>query len=89
MMPGVNYVVYGCCSARTFPGVSLYRTLTLEGNIFAVITQDRVIDNNLKSQIENRTLYACRLFLLTRIIQYTSNWSKSFELLSTLFFQYT
>ena len=89
MMPGVNYVVYGCRSARTFPGVSLYRTLTLEGNIFAVITQDRVIDNNLKSQIENRTLYACRLFLLTRIIQYTSNWSKSFELLPTLFFQYT
>ena len=30
-----------------------------------VITQDRVIDDNLKTQIKNRTLYTCRLFLLT------------------------
>ena len=34
-------------------------------NIVAVITQDRVIDDNLK--IKNRTLYTCRLFPLTRI----------------------
>ena len=47
-VPGVNYVIYGCSSARTPPGVSLYRSLTLEENIIAVITQDRVIDNNLK-----------------------------------------
>ena len=43
MMPGVNYVIYGCFSARTTPGVSLYRSLTLEENIVAVITQDRVM----------------------------------------------
>ena len=30
-------------------------------NIVAVITQDRVIDGNLKSQIKNRTLYTCKL----------------------------
>ena len=30
MMPGVNYVIYGCPSARTSPGVSLYRNLILE-----------------------------------------------------------
>ena len=65
MMPGVNYVIYGCFSARTTPGVSLYRSLTLEENIVAVITQDKVIDGNLKRQIENRILYTCRLFLLT------------------------
>ena len=47
-MSGVNYVIYGCSSARTTAGVSLYRRLTLEENIAAVITQDRVIDNNLK-----------------------------------------
>ena len=42
MMPGVNYVIYGCSSARATPGVSLYRRcLTLEENIVAVITQDR------------------------------------------------
>ena len=65
MMPGVNYLMYGCSSARTTPGVSLYRSLTLEENIVAVITQDRVIDNNLKRQIKNQTLCTCRLFVLT------------------------
>ena len=48
MMPGVNYVIYGCSSAKKVPGVSLYQSLTLEENIVAIITQDRVIDNNLK-----------------------------------------
>ena len=42
-----------------------YRSLTLEENIVAVITQDRVIDDNLKRQIKNQTLCTCRLFLLT------------------------
>ena len=65
MMPGVNYVIYGCSSARTTPGVSLYRSLTLEENILAVITHNRVIDNNLKRQIKNQTLCTCRLFVLT------------------------
>ena len=65
MMPGVNYVIYGWSSARITPGVSLYRSLILEENIVAVITQDRVTDDNLKRQIKNRTLYSCRLFLLT------------------------
>ena len=78
MMPGVNYVMYGCSSARTTPRASLYRSLTLEENIITVVTQDRVIDDNLKRQIENRTLYICTLFLLTRIFQYISNWSKVF-----------
>ena len=65
MMPGVNYVIYGCSSAKTTPGVSLYRSLTLEENIAAVITQNRVIDNNLKRQIKNQTFCTCRLFVLT------------------------
>ena len=65
MMPGVNYVIYDWSSARITPGVSLYRSLILEENIAAVITQDRVTDGNLKRQIKNRTLYSCRLFLLT------------------------
>ena len=65
MMPDVNYVIYGCSSARTTPGVSLYRSLTLEENIIAVITQGRVIDNNLKRQIKNQTLRTCRLLVLT------------------------
>ena len=48
MMPGVNYIIYCFSSARTTPGVSLFWTLTFEENIVAVITQDRVIDDNLK-----------------------------------------
>ena len=65
MMPGVNYVIYDFYSARTTSGVSLYWSLTLEESIVAVITQDRVIDDNLKRQIKNQTLCTCRLFLLT------------------------
>ena len=42
MMPGVNYVIHGCSSARTTPDVSLYRSLTFDENIVAVITQDKV-----------------------------------------------
>ena len=61
MMPGVNYVIHGCFSARTTPGVSLYQSLTFEENIVAVITQDRVMDDNLKRQIKNQTLCTCRL----------------------------
>ena len=53
MMSGVNYVIYGCSSARLTLGVSLYRSLTLEENIVAVITQDRVIDDNFQKQIKN------------------------------------
>ena len=65
MMPGVNYLIYGCSSARTTPGVSPYRSLTLEENIVAGITQDKVIDNSLKRQIKNQTLCTFRLFALT------------------------
>ena len=66
MISGVNYVIYGCSSARTTPEVSLYRSfLTLEKNIIAVITQNREIDDNLERQIKNQTLCTCRLFLLT------------------------
>ena len=52
MMPGVNYVIYNCSSARTTLGVSLYWSFTLEENIIAVIIQDRVIDDKLKRQIK-------------------------------------
>ena len=65
MMPGINYVIYGWFSARTTPGVSLYRRLTLKENIVAVITQDGVIDNSLKRQIKNQILCTCKFFALT------------------------
>ena len=37
MMPGVNFAMHGCSSARTTRGVSLYWSLTLEENIIAVV----------------------------------------------------
>ena len=61
MIPGMKYVIYGCSSARTTPGASLYRSFTqLEENIVAVIAQDRVIDDNLEKQIKNQTLCPCK-----------------------------
>ena len=64
-MAGVSYLINGSSSARTNAGVSLYWSITLEEKIMAVITQDRMIDGNLKRQIENWVLCSCRLFLLT------------------------
>ena len=78
MMPGVNYLMHGCSSVRTTPDVSLYRSLTLEGNIVAVITQDRVTDNSLKRQIKSQTLCTCKLFAITQIFQYINYSSKEF-----------
>ena len=65
MMHGVNYVIYGCFSAKTTPGVSLYRSLKLEENVVAVITQDRVTDNNLKRPIKNQSLCTWRSLVLS------------------------
>ena len=54
-MPGIHYAIYGCSSSRTTPGVSLSRGLTLRKSIVAVITEDEVLDDNLKRQIKIRT----------------------------------
>ena len=55
-MPGVNYAINGYSSSRTTPGVQEWKE-----NIAAVITRDKMIDDNLKRQIRK---YICRLFLL-------------------------
>ena len=59
-MPDVNYVTYGCSPARKTPRNITILELDTEENIVTVITQDRVIDDSLKRQIQNQT---CRLFL--------------------------
>ena len=68
--------------------LSLYRSFTLEEQHCCSCYSGWVIDNNMKRQIKNRNLYACRLFLLTQIFQYISNWLKVFKHLTTLFLQY-
>ena len=84
---------YGCCKLSNiwlllFENSSRSYHYTgashLRKNIVAVITQARLTDGNLKRQIKNRTLYTCRLFLLTRIFQYISKWPKVFKHLPTL-----
>ena len=70
LLPGANYVIYGCSYVRKTPRLSLYRrtgAFNLSKNIVAVITQVRVIHDNLKRQIKNRTWYTCKLYLLTLI----------------------
>ena len=74
------------CSTQSYHYTSASRW---RKNVVAVISQDRVIDDNLKRQTKKRTLYTCRLFLLARIFQYISNWSKVFEPLPALLLQYT
>ena len=48
-------LIYGCSSARTTLAVSLYWNLTLEKNIVAVISQNKVTGDNLKRKIKNQT----------------------------------
>ena len=57
-----------------FAGASHWRK-----NIAAVITQDRMINDNWKRKIKNKTSHTCRLFLPTSLVQYISNWWKAFE----------
>ena len=74
MMPGVNYVIYSCSSAIT-TGVSLYWSFTLEENVIAVITQGRVIDDNLKRQLKTELCvlldysYQPKFFNILAIVQ--------------------
>ena len=53
-----NYRIFECYT-------KIWIVCFLEENIVAVITQDSVIDDNLKKQIKNQTLCTCRLLLLT------------------------
>ena len=65
MIPGVDYLIHSCSSARLTPGVNLYWSLTLKEKIVTIITQDRVIGDNLRKHIKNQSLCTCRLFLRT------------------------
>ena len=66
------------------------RSLTIKdyhwrNNIVAVIVHDRVIDDNLKMQIKNQTLYSCRLFLLTWIFNILGITKKYFSFYAPCF----
>ena len=86
-MLAVNYVIYGYSSLRATSGVITMQELHTGGKALLqlLLKIGWVIDDNLKRQIKNQTVYTCRLFLVTRIFQYISNWSKVFKHLPTLF----
>ena len=62
-MPAVNYVIYGCSSSRTTPGVFTMQELhTGRKTLLQLLLKiDRVIDGNLK--MKNQILYTCRLLV--------------------------
>ena len=85
-MHGFNYAIYCCSSSRTTPGATLQRSSNRGKYFCSCMYQDRVIDENFKRQTKKWTLYTCRLFPLTWIFQYISNWSKVYELLRASLF---
>ena len=71
-MPGANCSIYGCPTSRKSKGISIFRVPTGDDEysknwrekIVNIITKDRVIDKNLRSQIEKKNLYTCELHYL-------------------------
>ena len=52
-MPALNYVIYDYSSSQATVVLASH----CRKNIVAVVTQGRVIDDNLKKQSKNQTLY--------------------------------
>ena len=62
-----------------------YARVTLEEkNRCSYYSNGRMKNDNLRSQVKNRTFQTCKLFLLTLIFKHINNWSKVFEVLLTL-----
>ena len=64
-MAAVNYVIWLLLFENNFRSHHYTGASNWKKNTVAVITHDKVIDDNLKRHMKNRTLYTCRLFLLT------------------------
>ena len=69
-MAAVNYVIWLLLFENNFRSHHYTGASNWKKNTVAVITHDRVIDDNLKRHMKNRTLYTCRLFLLTQYDRY-------------------
>ena len=75
----IDYVWCKLCNKCLFLFQNNSRSLRLEENIVAVITQGQVVGDNWKRKIKSRTFYTCRLLLLNWIFQYISNWKRYFS----------
>ena len=68
-MPGANCSIFGCSSSRNDKGLAIFHipskddeySISLRKKWINVITKDRVIDKDLKTQIEKRNLHVCKL----------------------------
>ena len=66
-MPGSNCSIFGCSTSRKTTGVSIFKVpggndefnTKWRKNLVHIITRERVIDKDLKRQIENRSLHIC------------------------------
>ena len=82
-MPGENCSIFNCYSSRAAPGISFFRIPTKNDDKIKLEDQHccsyySCMDSGLKRQIKNQALHTSRQFLLTKIFQYTSNWSRVF-----------
>ena len=93
-MLGENCSIFNNYSLRAAPGILFFRIPTKNDDKTNLEEQHcysyySYVDGDLKRQIENRTLHTSRLFLLTKIFQYTSNWSKASSAFTHPLIQYT
>jgi hypothetical protein len=66
-MPGANCSIYGCGTSRKHVGVGIFRIPAETDELskktrkawISIITKDRVVDDNLRRQIESGNLYVC------------------------------
>ena len=73
---GANCAVYGCPTSRNNKGISKFRvtrdkddfSIKWRKNLEDIIKKDRVLDENLKKQIENQNLHICQLHFTQDLI---------------------
>ena len=66
-MPGANCSVFGCGTSRKHVGVGIFRIPSEQDELFKktraawinVITKDRIVEENLRRQINSGNLYVC------------------------------
>lgn len=68
-MPGANCSIYNCYTSRTekFKGVAIFKVpagkdefnSNWREKLICIITKDRVVDKNLRKQIEENRVYIC------------------------------
>ena len=85
----IDYAQWELCNMRLILVEDNSRNITIQeqnlrNNNVTVITRGRLIDDNLKSQIKNRTLHTCRLFVHLPILFLRYTWKNKFRIFSKI-----